>query len=140
MIRLESYSTTEDQTADAIAAYLEKKGVSTNRYYNNVWATNLNFDANKPTVLLNSHHDTVKPNAKYTRNPFEPTVEDGKLYGLGSNDAGGALVALLACFLHFYPQHDLPFNLIYAATAEEEISGHLGVEVLLPQLGKLDFI
>ena len=139
LIRIESYSKTEDKTADAIAAFLEHRGVETHRLHNNVWANNKYFDASKPTILLNSHHDTVKPNAQYTKNPFEPIVEDGKLYGLGSNDAGGALVSLMACFLYFYEQSDLCFNLIYAGTAEEEISGQNGVEVLLPQLGRIDF-
>jgi len=139
LIRITSFSKTEDKTADAIASFLEEKGVQTNRFYNNVWATNKYFDPAKPTLLLNSHHDTVKPNAQYTKNPFEPIVEDGKLYGLGSNDAGGALVALMACFLYFYDQPDLRFNIIYAATAEEEISGEKGVEILLPQLGAIDF-
>jgi acetylornithine deacetylase len=137
LIRIESFSKTEDKTADTIAEFLEHRGVETFRFHHNVWAKNKYFDVSKPTLLLNSHHDTVKPNAHYTKNPFEPIDEDGKLYGLGSNDAGGALVALMACFLHFYEQSDLRFNLIYAATAEEEISGQNGVEVLLPHLGKI---
>lgn len=86
-----------------------------------VW--NKDFDATKPTILLNSHHDTVKPNPQYTKDPFNPVVEDGKLYGLGSNDAGGCLVSLIAAFVHFYEKEDLRYNLWLAATAEEEISG-----------------
>lgn len=138
LISIESFSKKEDKTADAIVAFLETRGVEAHRFHHNVWAKNYYFDATKPTILFNSHHDTVKPNAQYTKNPFEPIVEGGKLYGLGSNDAGGALVSLMACFLHFYHQKDLPFNLIYAATAEEEISGNHGVEILLPQLGTID--
>jgi acetylornithine deacetylase len=105
---------------------------------NNVWAKNLHFDDSKPTLLLNSHHDTVKPNAGYTRDPFNATIEDGKLYGLGSNDAGGCLVSLMATFLHFYDQEDLRYNLVFAASAEEEISGRNGIEVLLPELGAIE--
>lgn len=139
LIKIESYSKTEGNTADAIATFLECKGIEINRLLHNVWVKNLHFDDRKPTILLNSHHDTVKPNPQYTNNPFEPIVDNGKLYGLGSNDAGGSLVALMACFLHFYEQEDLRFNLIFAATAEEEISGQNGIEALLPHLGKIDF-
>jgi acetylornithine deacetylase/succinyl-diaminopimelate desuccinylase-like protein len=101
---------------------------------NNVWAKNKYFDDSKPNLLLNSHHDTVKPNKAYTLNPFLPIEDDGKLFGLGSNDAGGCLVALLAVFLHFHEREDLRYNLVFAATAEEEISGVNGIEVLLHQL------
>ena len=89
-------------------------------------------------ILLNSHHDTVKPNAGYTLNPFDAIEKDGKLFGLGSNDAGGPLVSLIAVFVHFYHAENLPFNLILAATAEEEISGHNGIENLLPLLPKIN--
>src|SRR5690606_32540335 len=90
------------------------------------------------TLLLNSHHDTVKPNTGYTRDPFAATVADDKLYGLGSNDAGGCLVSLLATFLYFYEQSGLKYNLVFAATAEEEISGKDGLELILPGLGELE--
>jgi acetylornithine deacetylase len=139
LIAIESYSKTEDKTADIIADFIRNKGIEVNILLNNVWVKNKHYDKNKPSILLNSHHDTVKPNAQYSKNPFEATIEDGKLYGLGSNDAGGALVSLLACFLHFYASTDLKFNLIYAATAEEEISGKNGIELLLPQLGEIYF-
>ena len=139
LITIESFSKTEDKTADAIDTFLKHKNIKTDRYLNNVWAKNLYFDSAKPTILLNSHHDTVKPNAQYTNNPFDPFIKDGKLYGLGSNDAGGPLVSLLACFLHFYTQPDLKFNLIFAATAEEEISGKHGIEIILPKLGDIYF-
>ncbi len=137
LISIESFSKTEDKTADAIEAFLKEKGIISNRYRNNVWAVNKYFDSTKQTILLNSHHDTVKPNKHYTRDPFAPTIEDGKLYGLGSNDAGGPLVSLLACFLHFYDKADLKFNIVYAASAEEEISGVNGIEALLPKLGPI---
>jgi acetylornithine deacetylase len=91
-----------------------------------------------PSLLLNSHHDTVKPNSGYTRNPFEAAIEDDKLFGLGSNDAGGALVALAAVFLNYYEQENLPLNIIYAATAEEEISGKGGIESVINDLGIIE--
>jgi acetylornithine deacetylase len=104
---------------------------------NNIWARNLFFDESKPTLLLNSHHDTVKPNPGYTKNPFSAITENDKLFGLGSNDAGGALVALISAFLYFYAQSGLKYNLVLAASAEEEVSGKNGIESLLPLLGKI---
>jgi acetylornithine deacetylase len=131
LIATPSFSKEEGATADAIEAYLSAKLGKAARCGNNVWAVNQYFDAAKPTLLLNSHHDTVKPNPQYTKDPFAPVVADGKLYGLGSNDAGGCLVSLIAAFLHFYPQENLPYNIVMAATAEEEISGTDGIEMLL---------
>ncbi len=137
LIRLPSFSREEDATAQRIAGFLEAKGIPTQRLLNNVWAQNAHFDPQKPTLLLNSHHDTVRPNPGYTRDPFLPQIEDGKLYGLGSNDAGAALVGLIFAFLHFYSRPDLPYNLCLAATAEEEISGKHGIAYLLPHLPPL---
>lgn len=134
LIATPSFSREEAQTASMIAEFLEAHGVVVHRHLNNVWAVNRYFDASKPGILLNSHHDTVKPNPAYTRDPFDPAIEEGRLYGLGSNDAGGCLVALIASFLHFYNRPDLPYNLILTATAEEEISGFNGIESILPQL------
>ncbi|MCU7548087.1 M20 family metallo-hydrolase [Chitinophagaceae bacterium LB-8] len=131
LIALPSFSKEEENTAAAIEAFLHTFNVPSERYLNNVWAKNKYFDASKPTILLNSHHDTVKPNKGYTLDPFAPIEKDGKLFGLGSNDAGGALVSLLALFLHYYNQQELKYNLVYAATAEEEISGKNGIEALL---------
>lgn len=139
LISIPSFSREEDLTATTIESYLQDKGVKTNRKINNVWAVNLHFDPEKPTILLNSHHDTVKPNSGYSRDPFSPDVEEGKLYGLGSNDAGGCLVSLIATFLHYYERSDLKYNICLAATAEEEISGVNGLELILPDLGNLDF-
>jgi len=138
LISIPSFSKEEDNTADLIEEFLEKKGVKTRVHLNNIWATNKFFDESKPTVLLNSHHDTVKPNKGYTLDPFAPVEKDGKLFGLGSNDAGGALVSLIATFLFYHSKPDLKYNLIVAATAEEEISGNDGVESLLPHLTKID--
>ncbi len=139
LIAIPSFSKQEDRTADCIAGFLRENDVDFQCLKNNVWAVNRYFDPQKPTILLNSHHDTVKPNASYTLDPFEPLVSDGKLYGLGSNDAGGCLVSLLAVFLHFYDAPNLRYNFVLAATAEEEISGRDGLEMLIPHLPPLDF-
>jgi len=139
LIETPSISREESKTAEIIGEFLQNKNVIFQREQNNVWAKNFYFDNKKPTILLNSHHDTVKPNSGYTRNPFEAKEEDGKLYGLGSNDAGGALVSLLSVFLYFYNKKNLNYNLIIAATAEEEISGHNGVESILRHFENVDF-
>lgn len=139
LIATPSFSKEEDNTADILEQFLESKGVHTNVFLKNIWAKNKYFDERKGTILLNSHHDTVKPNKGYTLDPFTPVVKDGKLFGLGSNDAGGPLVSLIATFLYYYDKPDLKYNLIIAATAEEEISGHNGIEALLPRLGTIEF-
>ena len=105
---------------------------------NNIIARNKYFSPEKKSLLLNSHHDTVKPNKHYTRDPFTPTIEDGKLFGLGSNDAGGCLVSLMATFLHFYDAKNLPFNIIFIASAEEEISGKNGIELALTLVDNIE--
>ena len=136
LIQTPSFSREEDKTASLIEVWLNDQGVSCERYLNNVWAKNRHFDPGKPTLLLNSHHDTVKPNAGYTRDPFEAKEEEGRLYGLGSNDAGASLVSLLAAFVHFYDKKNLSHNLLIAASAEEEISGKDGIAALLPKMPK----
>jgi len=138
LISIPSFSKQEQGTADCIVQHFTSRGIKVQRHKNNIWAYNKAYDSNKPTLLLNSHHDTVKPAKAYTKDPFFPLVEDGKLYGLGSNDAGASLVSLIACFLHFYERTDLPYNILIAATAEEEISGIDGVESVLPHMGKID--
>ena len=139
LIETESLSKTEDKTADIIEEFFVENNVKPNRLKNNVWASNVYYDPEKPTILLNSHHDTVKPNSGYTRDPFKATIENGILYGLGSNDAGGCLVSLIQAFLFFHDKKDLAYNIIIAATAEEEISGKGGIELLYPELGQIDF-
>ena len=139
LISIPSFSKEEDRTAVILNTFLLGRNVKTERIKNNIWATNLYFDAAKPTILLNSHHDTVKPNKGYTLEPFNPFESNGKLYGLGSNDAGGALVSLLGTFLYYYDQPHLPYNIIFLASAEEEISGAGGVEFVIPMLPKIDF-
>ncbi len=131
LISIPSLSREENKTADALQHFLSERGINVVRIGNNICAKNLFFDPAKPTILLNSHHDTVKPNSGYTRDPYEPAVEDGKLFGLGSNDAGASLVSLLATFLFFYEQTGLRYNLVFAGSAEEEISGNNGIETVL---------
>ena len=131
LIATASFSKEEDRTALILRDFLVLRKVEVHRLMNNIWVTNYNFSPGKPTILLNSHHDTVRPNKGYTLDPFSPIEKDGKLYGLGSNDAGGALVSLIVTFLHFYRMEDLRYNLVLTATAEEEISGHNGIEALL---------
>ena len=139
LISIPSLSKEEQQTAAVIEQFLVDRGVKTHRTVNNVWAYNEHFDPKKPTILLNSHHDTVKPNQGYSKDPFEADIIDGKLFGLGSNDAGGSLVSLIAAFLYFYEKKNLKYNLCLAATAEEEISGKNGIELIIPELGQLEF-
>ena len=139
LIQTPSFSKEEDKTALLIEEWLTKNGVETNRDQNNIWAVNKYFDTNKPSILLNSHHDTVKPNKAYTNDPFEAKMENGKLYGLGSNDAGGCLVSLMSLFVYYYEHENLKYNLVLAATAEEEISGKNGIESLLKYLPSISF-
>ncbi len=139
LISIPSLSREEENTASAIEQFLKDRGIKTHRLINNVWAYNEHFDGKKPTILLNSHHDTVKPNPGYSRGPFAADIIDGKLFGLGSNDAGGCLVSLIAVFIHFYANTNLKYNLCLAATAEEEVSGNNGIELILSQLGPLEF-
>ena len=138
LIETPSFSSEEDQTAKHIEQWFKNHHIPFTRTKNNVWATNKYFDEGKPTLLLNSHHDTVKPNNGYTKDPFKAIVEDGKLYGLGSNDAGGCLVSLIATFTYFYNQPKLKYNLVLVASAEEESSGPNGLNSMLSVIPKVD--
>jgi acetylornithine deacetylase len=138
LIATPSFSREEDQTAGILTRFIGTRNIEHSRAANNVFALNKHFDSNKPTILLNSHHDTVRPNKGYTLDPFIPIEKDGKLFGLGSNDAGGCLVSLLAAFIHFYNKEDLKYNLVFAATAEEEVSGTGGIEHTIPFLPAID--
>jgi acetylornithine deacetylase len=135
LISIPSFSKEENGTASEIASFFSEKNISHYRHLNNIVAFPGSFDPSKPSLLLNSHHDTVKPNPGYSRDPFRPAIEDGRLFGLGSNDAGGPLVSLIAAFLHFQKIPQTKFNLLLAATAEEEISGRNGIESLLQDEG-----
>lgn len=138
LIGTPSFSSEEDKTAAHIENWLQVHHIPFKRKDNNVYAFNKYFDADKPTLLLNSHHDTVRPNSAYTKDPFDAHIEDGKLYGLGSNDAGGCLVSLLATFAWFYDKPDLKYNLIIVASAEEESSGDKGLNSMIPVLPHID--
>ncbi|WP_010179206.1 M20 family metallo-hydrolase [Aquimarina agarilytica] len=139
LIQTQSFSKEEQLTAVLIEDWFNKKGIPFHRHGNNIWAYNKFFDQDKPTVLLNSHHDTVKPNKNYTRDPFEAKVEGDQLFGLGSNDAGGCLVSLMATFAYFYEQADMAYNFIIAPTAEEEISGLNGIKSIVDQFKNVEF-
>ena len=138
LIETPSFSRNEDQTSKILLSFFKERGMDPQIQENNVWVSHPYNSPNKPTVLLNSHHDTVKPGEGWQRDPFNATLEEDRLFGLGSNDAGGPLVALIGTFLHFYSKEVLPFNLILAATAEEEVSGSQGIASILPRLGAID--
>lgn len=138
LIETPSFSSEEDKTALLIENWFTQNNIPFERENNNVWAFNKHFDKTKPTLLLNSHHDTVKPNQGFTNDPFEAIVKDGKLFGLGSNDAGGCLVSLIATFTYFYSNENLPYNIVMVASAEEESSGKNGLNSVLKHLPELE--
>lgn len=138
LIATPSFSKEEEQTAGILCRFLGERDIVHTRVGNNVFALNKYYDAAKPGILLNSHHDTVKPDKGYTFDPFLPFEKEGKLFGLGSNDAGGCLVSLISTFLYYYDKQDTKYNVVFAASAEEEISGVNGIELVLPYLGKID--
>ena len=137
LIATPSVSREEEKAADIITEAIEEYGFQYQREHNNVWIIDKHFDSNRPTLLLNAHIDTVKPVDSWKRNPFFPTIEDNLLYGLGSNDCGGGLVSLLQVFRHLSEKKQ-KYNLIYLASAEEEISGKNGISAVLPLLPKID--
>lgn len=139
LISTPSFSKEENETAEIICSFFDTHAIPFSRVGNNIYAKNKYYDATKKSILLNSHHDTVKPNKGYTLDPFIPIIKDGKLFGLGSNDAGGCLVSLIATFLYFYEKQNINYNVVFAASAEEEISGVNGIELVLPYLGAIDF-
>lgn len=139
LIKTQSFSREEEGTALLLGKFFKEKSIPFHRSGNNIWAFNKTFSPSLPTILLNSHHDTVKPNSSWTLNPFNPEEKEEKLYGLGSNDAGGCLVSLAATFLYFYDQPSLKYNLVFAGTAEEEISGANGIASIIPQLPEIYF-
>ncbi len=137
IIATPSLSRDEYDVSLVIEGFFHQRKIPTNRLKNNIWAVNRFFDDSKPSIVLNTHHDTVKPNKAYTIDPFIPIEKEGKIFGLGSNDAGASLVSMIQVFLHFYEQENLSHNLIIALTAEEEISGKDGMELLFPQLSNV---
>jgi acetylornithine deacetylase len=138
LIAIPSFSREEQQVADYLENYLESKGYVVSRSGNNIWLMSPGFDSSRPTILMNSHIDTVKPVTGWTKNPFAPEIDNGKLYGLGSNDAGASVVSLLGAYIYL-TQQSQHYNLIFAATAEEEVSGKNGIESLIKELPKIDF-
>ena len=138
MIATPSFSKEEDKTADLLESYLNGHDARTQRSDNNVWAISQNHEPEAPVILLNSHHDTVKPSGDWEQDPFTPVHKGDKLTGLGSNDAGASAVALVATFLHLSSLAVLPYKLILAISGEEEISGKNGIKSILPQLGHID--
>ncbi|MFK5878415.1 MAG: M20 family metallo-hydrolase [Flavobacteriaceae bacterium] len=139
LIRTQSFSEEEKGTASLIENWFNSENIPFERKGNNIISYNKHFNKNKPNILLNSHHDTVKPNSAYTKDPFDAHIEDGKLFGLGSNDAGGCLVSLIATFTYFYHQENLNYNLVIVASAEEENSGENGLNSTLSHLPEIDF-
>lgn len=139
LVNTPSLSGEEDKTAGLIKDFLRDHDVLAKRKDNNIWAYNKYFKTSKPSILLNSHHDTVKPNDGWTFDPFKATMGDGKIIGLGSNDAGASLVSLIAAFLHFYNRDNLAYNLILTATAEEETSGENSIKSILDDIDKFEF-
>ena len=137
LINIESFSSEEDKTATCIGNWLDQLQIPFKRIKNNIYAYNKYYDEAKPNLLLNSHHDTVKPNSAYTKDPLNAHIEDGKLYGLGSNDAGGCLVSLLATFAFYYEAENLNHNIIIVASAEEESSGPDGLNSMLAHLPEI---
>lgn len=138
LISIPSFSREESKVADWLERYIELQGYMVSRKDNNIWLMSSGFDADRPTILLCSHIDTVQVSSNWTHNPFVPVVENGKLYGLGSNDAGASVVSLLQTFF-ILSKKNQTYNLVYAAVAEEEISGEKGIISLLPELPKIDF-
>lgn len=137
LIATPSVSRQEEAAANLMEQRLKDFGLAPKRYYNNVWAVSKNFSDHKPTLLLNAHIDTVGASPSWTLPPFHATERDGRIYGLGSNDCGGGLVALLAAFRLLH-DCDLPYNLVYLASAEEEVSGKNGMEAVFPMLPRID--
>ena len=138
LIATPSISRDETAAADVLEAYMKEKGLNPQRHGNNTWCVSPDFDESKPVILLNAHIDTVKPVAGWQHDPFTPVIEGDKLYGLGSNDCGGGLMALLQVFMLLINEKKA-YNLIYLASCEEEVSGKNGIESVLPLLPKIDF-
>lgn len=133
LIGIPSLSREEEAAADFLQNYIEETGIMTGRSGNNIWCISPMFDLNKPTILLNSHIDTVKPVNGWRKHPFTPKAENGKIYGLGSNDAGASVVSLFQAYRHLSTTEQA-YNLIFLASCEEEVSGKNGIESVLPQL------
>jgi acetylornithine deacetylase len=137
LITKPSISRDEVLAAEVLQAQMEEWGLNPQRIGNNIVAYG-HVDESRETLLLNAHIDTVKPVSTWTRDPYKPSIEDDRLYGLGANDCGGGLVSLLQVFRILSQEKDIPYNIIYVASAEEEVSGQNGLSMVLPQLPKID--
>lgn len=133
LISIPSISREEEKVANFLQTYIEESGIMTGRSGNNIWCISAMFDLKKPTILLNSHIDTVKPVNGWRKHPFTPKIDNGKLYGLGSNDAGASVVSLFQAY-RYLSSKEQNYNLIFLASCEEEVSGKNGIESVLPQL------
>jgi len=138
LIATPSFSREESASATLIENFIQDQGLKARRKFNNLWICNQYYSAAKPTLLLNSHHDTVRPNHGWSMNPFQPVIQDGKLFGLGSNDAAASLVSLLVAFLYHHKRKDMKYNIIFSATGEEESSGEQGIRAILDDIGSID--
>ena len=129
LITKPSISRDEVLAAEVLQAQMEEWGLNPQRIGNNIVAYG-HMDENRETLLLNAHIDTVKPVSTWTRDPYKPSIEDDRLYGLGANDCGGGLVSLLQVFRILSQDQDIPYNIIYVASAEEEVSGQNGFSMV----------
>jgi len=139
LVATPSLSREEAGSAALIEKFISAHGLTPQRKFNNLWLRNDYYASHKPTLLLNSHHDTVKPNNGWTMDPFKAVIKDGKLFGLGCNDAGASLVALLATFIYLHDRKDLKYNIVFSASGEEESSGKNGIRAILEDIGRIDF-
>lgn len=137
LIATPSISRDEKRAADVLEAFMQDHGIYCRREANNVWAVAPDYDEDRPTLLLNAHIDTVKPVETWIRNPFEPSLEGDCLFGLGSNDCGGGLVSLLQVF-RMMSDRARTYNMVYLASAEEEVSGRDGISRVLSMLPPID--
>ena len=140
LIKIPSYSREENKLVDFLEKYLEIKGFECQRFSNNLLLRNKCFDLSKKTVVLCSHHDTVRPNSGYSFDAHSPFLKDGKLYGLGSNDAGASLVSLISVFEWFYNCDNLKYNLTLLLCAEEEVSGRDGIELMKAHIDNVELL
>lgn len=138
LINTPSLSKEEDKTTALLMSFLYDFGIKAHRKHNNLWAESDNHPQNAPVILLNSHHDTIKPGGNWSSDPYQALLKGDRLVGLGSNDAGASVVALMSAFVYLRQLPVLPYKLILSITAEEEISGEKGIQSLLPELGKIN--
>ena len=136
MVKIPSFSREESSVADLLETWLSDHGLPPHRKGNNLWLSS-EEESEKPVILMNAHIDTVRPSAGYTRDPFVPMVENGRLYGLGTNDDGASVIALLRAYIDLTSRPQ-PYRLIWSATAEEEVCGKGGIELIFPELGRID--